>query len=67
MDRGCAYPRGPNVADEMQRTRDDSQSWKKKMGVEFSGFQWSRDFVVAFLFGVVFVAIAMTIAYLAFE
>lgn len=46
------------------RSRDDS--WKRKMGVEFSGLERFRDYVVAFAFALVFVAIAGIIAYVAF-
>jgi hypothetical protein len=44
----------------------DRASWKRKIGVELSGLERPRDFLVAFLFLVAFVAVAATIAYVAF-
>ena len=41
-------------------------SWKKKMGVELSGLERPRDFLVAFLFLAVFLAVAAVIAYVNF-
>lgn len=59
----------PNDHDETAMTDDERRprdSWKRKMGVEFSGLERSRDFLVAFLFFAVFVIIAMVIAFIAF-
>ena len=40
--------------------------WKRKMGVGFSGLEHIRDFLVAFVFIVVLVGVAMMIAFIAF-
>jgi hypothetical protein len=48
------------------RTRPRDDSWKSKMGVEFSGLENATDFMVAVGIGVTFVILAMVIAYLAF-
>jgi len=40
--------------------------WKRKMGVEFSGLERSRDFLVAFAFVAVLFVVAMVIAFVAF-
>lgn len=44
----------------------DSDSWKKRIGVEFSGLERPRDFLVAFAFLVGFVMVAAVIAWIAF-
>lgn len=44
----------------------DRASWKRKMGVELSGLERPRDFWVAFLFLVAFLAVAAAISYVAF-
>lgn len=41
-------------------------SWKTKMGVEFSGFEGTRDFLVAFGFVALVITVGMIIAYLSF-
>ena len=40
--------------------------WKRKMGVEFSGLQGPRDFLVGLLFVVLLVGAGMVIAFLSF-
>ena len=49
-----------------QPDRDRAQSWKGKMGVEFSGLERPRDFLFAFAFLMLFVAVAAVIAFIAF-
>ena len=48
---------------EKQQTEPVRDSWKRKMGVEFSGLERGRDFLIAFLFLAVFLAIAAIISY----
>jgi len=54
------------MSDE-QPNPEERDAWKQKMGVEFSGLERSRDFLVAFVFFAVFVIIAMVIAFLMFR
>lgn len=53
------------MGDEQPNPKE-RDSWKRRMGVEFSGLERSRDFLVAFVFFVVFVIIAMVIAFIMF-
>jgi hypothetical protein len=41
-------------------------SWKTKMGVEFSGLEGTRDFLVAFGFVLILIIVGMLIAYITF-
>lgn len=46
--------------------RPSRNSWKSKMGVEFSGLERPSDFWIAIAIFVAFVTIAMVIAFVAF-
>ena len=54
----------------MERPRtpsgDPSDSWKRRIGAELSGLERPRDFLVAFIFLVVFILVAAVIAWIAF-
>lgn len=41
-------------------------TWKRKMGPEFSGFERTRDFLVALMFVALLIGTGMVIAYLSF-
>ena len=41
-------------------------AWKRKMGPEFSGLERTRDFLVALAALVIFIGVAMVIAFIAF-
>jgi hypothetical protein len=41
-------------------------AWKNKMGPEFSGFERTRDFLVALLALAILIGVAMVIAFVAF-
>jgi hypothetical protein len=43
-----------------------SESWKRKIGVEFSGLERPRDFVIAFAFLIAFILVAAVIAFVMF-
>lgn len=44
----------------------DEQSWKRKIGVELSGLERPRDFVIAFAFLIGFILVAAVIAFVMF-
>ena len=45
---------------------EEQNSWKKKMGVELSGLEGTRDFLVALGFVLVMITVAMVIAFVMF-
>ena len=52
-----------------KRDRDSGKprdQWKRKMGPEFSGFERSRDFLIAILAVAALVGTGMVIAYIQF-
>lgn len=57
---------GAHVNNRKQSSGEPKDPWKRKMGVGFSGLEHFRDFLVAFVFIVVLVGVAMVIAYIAF-
>ena len=55
-----------SMARQTQADRDRSASWKRKMGVEFSGLERPRDFWYAIAFIVGFIAISAVVAFVVF-
>ena len=49
------------------RENTPGQSWKPKMGTEFSGLERPGDFIIAIAVWIGIVLIAMVIAFLAFS
>ena len=59
--------RQETMSKQDQHSKDDDYSWKKRIGVEFSGLERSKDFLVAIGVGLGLVAVAMAIAFIAFR
>ena len=55
-----------HMTEPKEHDRGRSDSWKKKIGVEFSGLERPRDFAVAFAFLAGFVLLAAAIAWIVF-
>lgn len=70
LRRASRQPGSPTTLVTMESRKrsseEPSESWKSKMGVEFSGLERPRDFLVALAVLAVFVLIAMAIAFVAF-
>ena len=54
------------MGNQKPRSSRPSEPWKRKMGVGFSGLERPRDFLIAILFGVAFVLVAMLLAFVAY-
>ena len=54
------------MASPKQPDGTERHSSNRKMGVEFSGLEGVRDFLVAFLFLAILIGVAMVIAFVAF-
>ncbi len=54
------------MTDRRPPTEPEPSGWKQKMGVELSGLERPRDFLIAFVFLATFVAVAAGIAYVMF-
>jgi hypothetical protein len=57
---------GWGMASPKQPDGTGRHSSNRKMGVEFSGLEGVRDFLVAFLFLAILMGVAMVIAFVAF-
>ena len=54
------------MSDKNQSSGKPRNPWKRKMGPEFSGFERTRDFLVAIGFVAALIGVGMVIAYLSF-